>query len=288
MKLATYKDGSRDGQLVVVSRDLGLAHFVPHLVNRLQSVLDDWNYLAPQLQDIFEALNAGRARHAFPFDPARCMAPLPRAYQWVYTAAAVPAQTQAVQLQQGASDVLLGPRDPLFCPAAINGIDFAAQFAVVTADLRAGADTARALDSVRLVMLANVVHWHCQSGVASQPAVAFSPVALTPDELGDAWSRGALRLPLHVLRNGQDIDTGRAPVWPVGPLLAELAATRALAAGCILGSGALAGSLQAGDTVGVDVKNAAGQSLFGAIEQQVLVRAASAADPVTALLPSPN
>ena len=82
MKLATYQDGSRDGQLVVVSRDLSQAHYATHIANRLQQVLDDWNYLAPQLQDLYVSLNQGRARHAFPFDPARCLAPLPRAFQW--------------------------------------------------------------------------------------------------------------------------------------------------------------------------------------------------------------
>ena len=82
MKLATYKDGSRDGQLVVVSRDLGLAHYATGIASHLQRVLDDWNFLAPQLQDLYDLLNAGKARHAFPFDPRQCMAPLPRAYQW--------------------------------------------------------------------------------------------------------------------------------------------------------------------------------------------------------------
>ena len=81
MKLATYKDGSRDGQLVVVSRDLSQAVYASHIANRLQQVLDDWNYLSPQLQDLSDNLNNGRARHAFPFDPKQCMAPLPRAFQ---------------------------------------------------------------------------------------------------------------------------------------------------------------------------------------------------------------
>lgn len=82
MKLATYKDGSRDGQLVVVSRDLGTAHYATGIASKLQQVLDDWSFLSPQLQDLYDQLNSGRARHPFPFDPAQCMAPLPRAYQW--------------------------------------------------------------------------------------------------------------------------------------------------------------------------------------------------------------
>lgn len=82
MKLATYKDGSRDGQLVVVSRDLGTAHYATGIASKMQQVLDDWGFISPQLQDLYDQLNSGRARHAFPFDPAQCMAPLPRAYQW--------------------------------------------------------------------------------------------------------------------------------------------------------------------------------------------------------------
>jgi fumarylacetoacetate (FAA) hydrolase len=82
MKLATYKDGSRDGQLVVVSRDLGQAHYATGIASRMQQVLDDWSYMAPQLQDLYHLLNSGKAPHAFAFDPRQCMAPLPRAYQW--------------------------------------------------------------------------------------------------------------------------------------------------------------------------------------------------------------
>ena len=126
MKLATYKDGSRDGQLVVVSRDLSTAHYATGIATRLQQVLDDWDFLAPQLQDLYDTLNHGKARHAFPFDPALCMAPLPRAYQWADGSAyinhvelvraarnsEVPASFYTDPLMyQGGSDDFIGPQD---------------------------------------------------------------------------------------------------------------------------------------------------------------------------------
>ena len=124
MKLATYKDGSRDGQLVVVSRDLSTAHYATGIASKLQQVLDDWNFLAPQLEDLYSTLNQGKARHAFPFDPERCMAPLPRAYQWADGSAyinhvelvraarnsEVPASFYTDPLMyQGGSDDFIGP-----------------------------------------------------------------------------------------------------------------------------------------------------------------------------------
>ena len=113
MKLASYKDGSRDGQLLVVSRDLRSAHYATGAAHTLQQALDDWNFIAPQLQDLYVALNQGRARHAFAFEPARCMAPLPRAFQWVAVDPAPLAQAQATtglsRLRQGSGDAFLGP-----------------------------------------------------------------------------------------------------------------------------------------------------------------------------------
>ena len=252
MKLATYKDGSRDGQLVVVSRDLSQAHYTSHIANRLQQVLDDWNFLSPQLQDIFDALNAGRARHAFPFDPAQCMAPLPRAYQCVVAAAwpghgallrkaAGMAEAEdganGLDIVQRAGDALLGAHDPMRCAAEAMGLDFAAGVAVVTGDLPQDCAPERALDGVRLLMLCNALtlrHLQTPGGAGkaselqSQCATAFSPVAVTPDELGDAWSRGRVHLPLHCSWNGRKVgmadlqdDMGQH----FGQLLATLAKT---------------------------------------------------------------
>ena len=150
MKLATLKDGSRDGQLVVVSRDLGSAHYATGIAHRLQQVLDDWGYLSPQLQDLYDSLNAGRARHAFPFDPQHCLAPLPRAYQClqasaylhhaqmaqeVGAASAHGASTQEPLLEQLASDALQGPCEDIVVESAAMDIDAAAALAVVTGDV---------------------------------------------------------------------------------------------------------------------------------------------------------
>ena len=147
MKLATYKDGSRDGQLLVVSRDLSTAHYATGIADRMQQVLDDWNFISPQLQDLYATLNDGKARHAFPFDPAMCMAPLPRAYQWADASAylnhvelvrlarhsEVPANYYTdVLMYQGGSDDFLGPCQDAPFPDASWGIDFEAEVAVQT------------------------------------------------------------------------------------------------------------------------------------------------------------
>ncbi|MDP1792096.1 MAG: fumarylacetoacetate hydrolase family protein, partial [Methylibium sp.] len=150
MKLATYKDGSRDGQLVVVSRDLTTAHYASGIASRLQQVLDDWNFLSPQLQDLYETLNQGKTRHAFAFEPAQCMAPLPRACQWAdgsayinhvelvrkARGAEVPERFYTDPLMYpGGSDDLLGPRDDIVVPSEKLGIDFESEVAVITGDL---------------------------------------------------------------------------------------------------------------------------------------------------------
>ena len=327
MKLATYKDGSRDGQLVVVSRDLSQAHYASHVANRLQQVLDDWNFLSPQLQDIFDALNAGRARHAFPFDPAQCMAPLPRAYQWVSAAAypshaellrkaagtAAPELASGPEMYQGAGDALWGPHDPLRCANEAFGLDFGAGVAVITGDIPQECAADRALDGVRLLMLCNQASLHHllradgSAGVQSQPGTAFSPVAITPDELGEAWGRGRVNLQLQCSWNGRKVglcDAGADMGHHFGQLIAYLAKTRALRAGTVVGACPVSNAgvekrgqwswpagfnciaekrametvqdgraatefMRYGDTVHIEMKNAAGHSLFGAIEQEM-------------------
>ncbi|MCI1193748.1 fumarylacetoacetate hydrolase family protein [Calidifontimicrobium sp. SYSU G02091] len=314
MKLATYHDGSRDGQLVVVSRDLAQAHFATGIATRLQQVLDDWNFVSPQLEDLYATLNGGKARHAFPFEPQRCLAPLPRAPQWVDAAAypshverlrrargaEVPADLHEVpRLEQRASDALLGPRaTPRFADADA-GIDFEAGLAVVTGDVAAGATPAQALDGVRLVLLS--LDWtlrHAPPGLLP-PAGAFAPVAVTPDELGAAWDGGRVRLGIHVDLNGRRfgrVDAAAGLAFDFGRLIAQVARTRALRAGSIVGAGAASvadagsgftclaeqralevlehgaphtGYLRFGDTVRVEVPSADGVSVFGAIEQTV-------------------
>ncbi|MEP7057595.1 MAG: fumarylacetoacetate hydrolase family protein, partial [Caldimonas sp.] len=211
MKLATYRDGSRDGQLVVVSRDLRSAHFAIGIATRLQQALDDWNFHAPQLEELSQSLNHGKARHAFAFEPARCMAPLPRAYQWADGSAfinhvelvrkarnaEVPASFYTDPLMyQGDSSELLGARQDIVCASEAFGIDFEAEVAVVTGDIAMGTAADAALEGIRLVMLANDVSLRrlipdeLAKGFGffqAKPATAFSPVAATPDELGAAW-----------------------------------------------------------------------------------------------------
>ncbi|WP_313311551.1 fumarylacetoacetate hydrolase family protein [Pulveribacter sp.] len=322
MKLATYKDGSRDGQLVVVSRDLSQAHYASGIASRLQQVLDDWNFLAPQLADLSAELNSGRAPHAFAFEPERCLAPLPRAHQWVQ-AMAYPAHVQRLRqalgvsgeapltqppLLQGASDDFLGACDALALSGPQSGLDFGAQLAVATGDVQRGAAPEQAREGVRLVMLANA--WAVRPLMAAElaqgfgpvqslPATAFSPVAVTPDELGEAWQGGRVQLQLQCAVNGRRFgmcEAGQDMAFDFGQLLAHLSRTRRLRAGTLVGSGPVAnagaelghaciadkraveaseagrartGYLRHGDSVRIEMKNRAGHSVFGAIDQDV-------------------
>ncbi len=321
MKLATLQDGSRDGQLVVVSRDLASAHYATGIANRLQQVLDDWGFFAPQLQDLYDALNAGRARHAFPFDPQQCLAPLPRAFQCVEAASPVigdrAAPAAALRLGQLAGDAFVGACDPLPVGAVGMDLDFGAGLAVVTGDLAAGSTSGQALDAVRLLMLANSVACRAleaaeqEAGCGpqhSRPVTAFSPVAVTLDELGASWDKGRLRLTLHAGLNGRKLglcDAAAGMAWSFGELIAHAARTRPLGAGTIVCSGPLrAGAapgskessgassacaslqerrswemehggqtgssfLQLGDQIRIDLKGPDGRSVCGAIEQTV-------------------
>ena len=264
MKLATYRDGSRDGQLVVVSRDLSTAHYASGIATRLQQVLDDWNFLSPQLEDLSQTLNHGKPRHAFTFDPKMCMAPLPRAYQWAggsaylnhvelvrkARGAEVPESFYTDPLMyQGGSDDFLGPCEDIVAASTEQGIDFEAEVAVVTGDVPMGASTEAALENIRLVMLANdvtlrhLVPDELAKGfgfLQSKPATAFSPVAATPDELGGAWQHGRVHLNLESIWNGKRVglaDAGPEMTFHFGQLIAHLCRTRHARAGSIVGSG---------------------------------------------------
>ena len=322
MKLATYKDGSRDGQLVVVSRDLSSAHFAAGIAGRLQQVLDDWNFLSPQLEELSQTLNHGKARHAFAFDPLRCMAPLPRAYQWL-DASAFTSHIERIRrarnaelpdtlshtplMYQGASDDFLGPCDPIGCPSAEFGIDFEGEIAVVTSDVAMGASAETALESVRLLMLVNdvslrhLVPAEMATGLGlihSKPATAFGPVAVTPDELGEAWRGGRVHLSLAATCNGHRVGLCDAAemTFDFGQIIAHASRTRNLRAGTVVGSGtvsnrdvergftclaeqravqhianepALSAYLQDGDRIRLEMCDASGASVFGAIDQWV-------------------
>ena len=331
MKLATYKDGSRDGQLVVVSRDLTTAHYANGIASRLQQVLDDWGFLSPQLEDLYRTLNQGKARHAFAFDAQMCMAPLPRAYQWADGSAyinhvelvrkarnaEVPQSFYSDPLMyQGGSDDFLGPCEDARLLSEEWGIDFEAEVAVITGDVPMGAGPEQALDGVRLVMLAN--DWSLRNLIPdelaksfgffqSKPATAFSPVAVTPDELGDAWQGGKVHLTLQSQWNGRTVgmcEAGQEMTFHFGQLIAHICKTRNVRAGSIVGSGTVSNRavekdgkkewvkgysciaekraietiqdgkpatdyMKFGDSIRIEMKGKDGQSVFGAIEQKV-------------------
>ncbi|AYH43487.1 fumarylacetoacetate hydrolase family protein [Azoarcus sp. DN11] len=336
MKLATLKQGGRDGTLVVVSRDLTRCRAVPAIARTLQAALDDWGDCEPQLRQVYEALNSG-AVDSQPFDEAACHSPLPRAYQWADGSAylnhvelvrkardsEVPASFYTDPLMyQGGSDSFIGPRDKVVADERW-GIDFEAEVTVVTGDVTMGATPEEAAKAIRLVMLVNDVSLRglipneLAKGFGffqSKPASAFSPVAVTPDELGDAWQDAKVHLPLVVHLNDKLFGKPNAGVdmaFNFGQLVAHVAKTRELETGSIIGSGTVsnkAGDLwgssiehggvgycclaevrtwetieqgkpatsfmRDGDTVRIEMFDAAGRSIFGCIENTVTKPAA--------------
>ncbi|HPH14481.1 MAG TPA: fumarylacetoacetate hydrolase family protein, partial [Burkholderiaceae bacterium] len=295
-------------------------------------VLDDWNFMSPQLQDLYDTLNQGKARHAFPFDPKMCMAPLPRAYQWADGSAyinhvelvrmarnaEVPANYYTEPLMyQGGSDDFIGPCDNVVCADEAYGIDFEAELAVITGDIPMRCTPERALDGIRLIMLANDVSLRnlipdelakSFGFFQSKPATAFSPVAVTLDELGDAWNKGRASLTVQSTWNGRKVgmcDAGTEMTFHFGQLIAHICKTRNVRAGSIVGSGTISNRaiekngkkewvngysciaekraietildgkpsmayMKFGDTIRIEAKGKDGQSVFGAIDQEVV------------------
>jgi fumarylacetoacetate (FAA) hydrolase len=334
MKLATLKDGSRDGRLVVVSRNLAHYQAVPKIAATLQHALDHWDLVAPRLQAVYATLNNGEAIDAKPFDQSACHSPLPRAYQWADGSAyinhvelvrkarnaEVPASFYIDPLMyQGGSDSFIGPRDPIYALSADWGIDLEAEVAVITGDVPMGVGVEAAAGAIRLVMLVNDVSLRnlipneLAKGFGffqSKAASAFSPVAVTPDELGHNWRDSKLHLPLLVELNGAPFgqpNAGEDMTFDFAQLVAHAAATRELAAGTIIGSGTVSNKqgnlhgssianggvgycclaevrmyetietgkpqtayLQFGDRVRIAMSDGQGASIFGAIEQTVV------------------
>ncbi|MFC3075635.1 fumarylacetoacetate hydrolase family protein [Shinella pollutisoli] len=332
MKLATLKDSTRDGRLVVVSRDLTRCSEVGHIARTLQAALDDWAHAGPRLARVAEGLETG-SQPAIRFHEHDAASPLPRAYQWAdgsayinhvelvrrARGAEVPESFYTDPLMyQGGSDGFLGPRDPIIAADEAWGIDMEGEVAVIVDDVPMGASEEEARSAIRLVLLVNdvslrnLVPAELAKGFGffqSKPASAFSPVAVTPDELGEAWDGGRLHLPLLVSLNGKTFgraDAGTDMTFDFGRLVAHAAKTRPLAAGSIVGSGtvsnrenggpgrpAAAGGigysciaeqrmvetiemgapntpfLAFGDTVRIEMKDKTGHSIFGAIEQTV-------------------
>ena len=333
MKLASLKTGGRDGTLVVVSRDLVTCQAVPKIARTLQCALDHWDEVAPQLQKVYERLNAGTADKAESFIEEECHSPLPRAYQWCdgsayinhvelvrkARGAEVPESFYSDPLMyQGGSDSFVGPCDPIAVLSEDWGVDLEAEVAVITGDVPMGASVDEAASAIRLVMLVNDVSLRnlipneLAKGFGfyqSKPASAFSPVAVTPDELGDAWVDSKLHLPLLVTLNDSPFgrpNAGEDMTFSFAQLVAHAARTRELGAGSIVGSGTVSnkqGSLHGssianggvgycclaevrmyetieqgkpatpflryGDTVRIEMVDKDGASIFGAIDQEV-------------------
>ena len=266
MKLATLNDGSRDGTLVVVSKDLTRASRVPHIAKTLQAALDNWKSLAPRLSDVAAMLETG-AEPAERFHERHALSPLPRAYQWADGSAYVnhvelvrkargadmpPSFWTDPLMYQGGSDTFLNPRGPIRFPEEAVpawGIDFEGEIAVITDDVPMGASREQALRAIRLIMLVNdvslrgLIPAELAKGFGffqSKPSSSFSPVAVTPDELGDAWRDGKVCLPLCVDLNGEPFgraDAGKDMTFDFADLIMHAARTRSLCAGTIIGSG---------------------------------------------------
>jgi fumarylacetoacetate (FAA) hydrolase len=268
MKLGTIKDGTRDGTLVVVSRDLKRAAKAEGIARTLQAALDDWEAAAPALEAVYRSLNAGEApAGAFAFDPAQAMAPLPRAYQWVdgsaylvhaervrrSRGAELPASAYTDPLMyQGASDTMQGPRDDIAMADEAWGIDFEGEIAAVTGDVPMGASEPACAGRIRLLTIVNdvslrgLIPAELAKGFGflhGKPSTAFAPVMATPDELGAAWRGGTIHLPLTASLNGELVgrcDAGADMTFTLPRLIAHAAKTRALSAGTIVGSGTVA------------------------------------------------
>jgi fumarylacetoacetate (FAA) hydrolase len=323
VKLATLADGSRDGRLAVVSRDLRRATLAQSVAPTLQAALDDWARARPALMALARDLESGRGE-SIAFDLARALAPLPRAYHWVDGSAYVN-HVELVRkargatmpesfwtdplVYQGGSDDLLPPTADVPFASEDWGIDLEGEVAVITDDVPMGTDAATARDHIQLVMLVN--DWSLRNLIPnelakgfgfyqSKPATAFSPVAVTPDELGAAWKDARVHLPLTVHLNGELFGRPNAGVdmtFDFGQLIAHAAKTRRLGAGSIVGSGTVSnrdrssGStciaerrmletleqgrprtpfLSFGDRVRIEMLDDDGDSIFGAIDQRVV------------------
>lgn len=323
MKLATLKNGSRDGRLLLVSRDLSRALDAGHIAATLQLAIENWWSVEPELQALYGELNAGHAEGSFAFDPTAVMAPLPRAYQWLDGSAFLnhgELMQKAFQLDpidgadttplmyQGAGDDFLGGRDDIALPSESQGIDFEGEFVVLVDEVPLGCPAEQAGSHIKLILQINDVSLRAlapremKTGfgfLQAKPSSSFAAVAVTPDELGDAWRDGRVHLPLQVQWNGQWFGNpnGGAMNFSFPQLIAHAALTRRLGAGTLIGSGTVSnadrrvgsaciaerraiemiehgapqtGFMRFGDRVRMEVLGSDGQSLFGGIDQRVV------------------
>ena len=322
MKLATLRDGTRDGRLLVVRSDGAAATPATHW-HSMQAALDDWDAAAPQLRAVAAALDRG-AIEGVPVDPTRLAAPLPRAFEWVDGSAflnhvilvrkargAIPPPTLETDplVYQGGSGDLLAPRDPIVLHDPAWGLDYESEVCVILGDVPLGTRAENAAEYVRLVLIANDVTLRALvpdelaksfGFFQSKPATAFSPFAVTPDELGAAWMNGRAHVRVRSTYNGQvigDCDAGPEMHFSFFYLIQHLAKTRRFSAGTILGSGTVSNAdrergvsclaerrmietietgkpttpfMKVGDTIEIEAFDPQGKSPFGAIAQKVI------------------
>ncbi|MDE0943920.1 MAG: fumarylacetoacetate hydrolase family protein [Alphaproteobacteria bacterium] len=263
MKLASLKAG-RDGQLLVVSDDLDRAVAAYGIAQTMQAALDDWTNMEPRLEEVSEKLTAGNAPGSFDLDPADLASPLPRAFQWADGSAYVN-HVELVRkargaempesfwsdplMYQGGSDSFIGPYDPILAASEDSGIDFEAEVAVIVDDVPMGVSAADAGGHIKLLMLVNdvslrgLIPGELGKGFGffhGKPSTAFSPVAVTPDALGNAWDGRRLNLAVYCDLNGEPFGRANAGVdmtFDFPTLIAHAAKTRPLCAGTIVGSG---------------------------------------------------
>jgi len=322
MKLASLKQGGRDGTLIVVDRELTRYTSVPDIATTLQQALENWTELAPELLERYQALNDNNiSSQALIFE--KLAAPLPRAYQWLDGSAYLPHVERVRKargaevpesfyddplMYQGGSDFMLGPRDPIVASNEAWGIDLEAEVAVITGDVSQGIDANSAGRHIKLIMLVNdvslrnLIPAELTKGFGflhGKPPTAFSPVAVTPDELGNAWQANKVHLPLVSHLNGELLgnpDAGQNMQFDFARLIQHAAATRPLGAGCIIGSGTVSNEdlargcsclaekrvleiinngaastpfLKHGDRVRIEMFDQDKHSIFGAIDQVV-------------------
>lgn len=323
MKLSTLKDHSRDGRLVVVSRDLAWAVEASDIATTLQAALEHWSNVETALRLRYDALNEGTLAGAFAFDPGQAAAPLPRAWQWL-DASSFLSHGERMQkafaldpiegvehtplMYQGCGDDFLGAHDDIVLPSESHGIDFEGEFAVLVDEVPMGCSALDAVDHIRLIVQINDVSLRAlapremKTGfgfIQAKSSSSFAPVAITPDELGEAWRDGRVHLPLRVEWNGQWFGHAHGGAMHFGfhQLIAHAALTRRLRAGCVIGSGTVSNAdptvgaaciaerravemiehgapqtsfMRFGDRVRMEVFDLQGQSVFGAIDQCIV------------------
>ncbi|MBB4008533.1 fumarylacetoacetate hydrolase family protein [Allorhizobium taibaishanense] len=263
MKFATYHDGSRDGQLWIVSRDLRSAVPATGIASSLLAAIEDWDSVAPRLAEVYERLNNHTEPFATRFEPERCLAPMPRSPQWLDASAFLnhgdlmdkafnhppkPDVKTIPLVYQGASDDFRGPLADVEFPDDAMMIDMEGEFGVILAPVAMGATADKALEQVRLIVQINdwslraVGPQEMRSGfgfIQAKPSTSFAPVAITPDELGPHWAEGRVALQLHVEINGRRVGdaNGQEMHFSFGQIIAHCVRSRRLSAGTIVGSG---------------------------------------------------